>query len=303
MAKKFKISTKNISAGIKVTVIGSIINILLAAVKLVFGVLGHSRALVADAVHSISDLASDIVVLFGLHYGELPADKNHHYGHKKIETVTELVLGVILILVAVKLGYDALVEIWSRNFSNPKAVTIIAAVISILSKEWLFRWTKAVAISRDSRAILANAWHHRSDALSSVAVLVGLVAVQVSSKLAFMDAAASIVVAVLIIKVGWQIIAEGYKRIIDTAPPSTYIEEINKIINEYPGVINPHKLRMRYIGNAIHMEVHIEVNANISVKEGHEIAAGLKHKIMEYDSKVMDVTVHVEPEGEGHHPI
>ena len=291
------------TAGFKVTVVGAIVNIMLSGVKLVFGLLGNSRALVADAVHSISDLASDIVVLFGLHYGNIPADKDHHYGHKKIETVTELALGLILILVAAKIAYDAGRAIVFNTHTHPKIYTIVAAAISILSKEWLFRWTKATAFRIDSRAILANAWHHRSDALSSVAVLVGLVCTSITDKLAFMDAAASLVVAALIIKVGWGIIAEGYKRIIDTAPPDSYVGEIEQIIKDYPGVVNPHKLRMRYIGNAVHMEVHIEVKPDMTVKEGHAIAAGLKHKIMDYDLKVMDVTIHVEPEGEGkNHP-
>lgn len=298
MALDFNINDKNMRSGIKVTLVGSVANILLSALKLTFGIIGQSRALVADAIHSLSDLATDIVVLFGLRYGSLPADKNHHYGHKKIETVTELALGVMLIAVAIDLAYGAIVEIRHQSYGHPKAITIVAAVISILSKEWLFRWNKAVAIRVDSRAIMANAWHHRSDAYSSVAVFIGLVAVQISSKLAFMDAAASLVVSVLIIKVGWTILLGGYNRIIDTAPPASYIEQIDAIIAEFPGVLDYHKLRMRYIGSAIHMEVHIKVDPNISVKEGHKIAAGLKHKILEYDSRVLDVTVHVEPLGE-----
>ena len=293
------LNLKKTSAGVRVTLFGSAINILLAVIKLIFGIWGHSRALVADAIHSLSDLASDIVVLFGLHYGNLPADRDHHYGHKKIETVTEIALGVILIAVAIELGYGSINEIWHQSYSHPRSITIIAALISILSKEWLFRWTKAVAIKEDSRAILANAWHHRSDAFSSIAVLVGLIAVQISPKLVFMDAVASLVVSVLIIKVGWNILLEAYKRIIDTAPPASYVEEIKAIIRTYPGVLHPHKLKMRYIGNAIHMEVHIEVDPDISVRKGHEIAAGVKHKILEYDKRVLDVTVHVEPSGEG----
>jgi len=293
-----KVSMKNKSAGIKVTVIGAIVNILLAIIKFIIGIFGHSQALVADAVHSMSDLASDIIVVLGLHYGDQPADKDHHYGHKKIETLTELALGILLLLVAIKLAFDAAHAILHQEFSHPTAITIVAAAISVVSKEWLYHWTKAVAIKNDSRAILANAWHHRSDALSSVAVLISLIFIQISPDLAVMDAIASLIVSVLIVKVGWDILLEGYKRIIDTAPPPSYVQEINKIIEQYPGVKNPHKLRMRYIGNAIHMEVHIEVDPNMTVKEGHNIASGIKHKIFKHDSRVLDVTVHIEPEEE-----
>lgn len=295
---------ENLSArsGIKVTVVGAIINIVLSILKFVFGYFGHSRALIADAVHSLSDLASDFVVIFGLHFGSLPADKDHHYGHKKIETLTEIILGFILIGVAIKIAYDSATAIWLHQYSFPKPVTIIAAIISIASKELLYRWTKNIADKTDNRALLANAWHHRSDALSSIAVLIGLVAVQISPDLVFMDAAASLIVSALIIKVGWEIFHEGFKRIIDTAPPSKYVEDIYRIINEYPKVKNPHKLKMRYVGNAIHMEVHIEVDPEMPVREGHEIAAGVKHRILAFDKRVLDVTVHIEPEGEAEKP-
>lgn len=290
------------SSGMKVTIAGAGINILLSIVKFIFGYLGNSRALIADAVHSISDLASDLVVLLGLHFGSQPADKDHHYGHKKIETMTEIILGLILIGVAVKLAYDSAVAIWIQDYKLPKPITIIAASISILAKEFLYRWTKHIADQTGNHALLANAWHHRSDALSSIAVLVGLVAVQFSPELAFLDSAVSLIVSALIIKVGWEILHEGFKRIIDTAPPTNYIEEIYSLIRQYPKVMNPHKLRMRYIGSSIHMEVHIEVAPDMSVREGHDIAAGVKHKILEHDSHVIDVTIHVEPEGESKKP-
>lgn len=289
-------TAKNISAGVKVTAIGAVVNIVLSALKLFFGIVGNSRALVADAVHSLSDLASDVVVILGLHFGELPADKNHHYGHKKIETVTETVLGIILIMVAVKIAYDSGAAIVLHKTSHPTPVTLIAALISIISKEWLYRWTRAIAIKLDNRAILANAWHHRSDAMSSVAVLVGLIFTQISAGLAVMDAVASLLVSLLILKVGGKIMLEGYRRIIDTAPPDGYVDKTERLIREYPGVIDSHKLKMRYIGNGIHMEVHIEVDPHMTVEQGHEIAAGIKHKILDGDSHVIDVIVHVEPQ-------
>ncbi len=302
MDSESKIAALDKASGIKVTVTGAIVNIILAVLKFIFGYLGNSRALVADAVHSVSDLISDLVVFLGLHFGSMPADRDHHYGHKKIENFTEIILGLILIGVALKLAYDSGVAIWLKQYSLPKPVTIIAALISILAKELLYRWTKHIANQADNRALLANAWHHRSDALSSIAVLVGLVAVQISPQLAFMDAAASLVVSALIIKVGWQILQEAFIRIIDTAPPPDYVDKIYKLISEYPKITNPHKLRMRYVGNQIHMEVHIEVAPEMTVKEGHDIAAGVKHKILNYDKRVMDVTVHIEPEGEGKKP-
>ena len=289
----------NLSAGIKVTIVGAIVNILLAILKFVIGIIGNSRALVADAVHSVSDLATDIVVILGLHFGDLPADKDHHYGHKKIETVTEIILGLILITVAIKLTYDAVMAIWLNKISRPTSITIIAALISILTKEWMFRWTRKVGRKYDSRIIMANAWHHRSDAFSSIAVLVGLIFTQISPRLLIMDTIAGLIVSALIFKVGWGIAIEGYKKIIDTAPPSGYVEKMLDLIRNYPGVQNPHNIKMRYIGNAIHIEVHIEVDPDISVKEGHDIAAGVKYMIKDNDKQVIDVIVHVEPGEKG----
>jgi cation diffusion facilitator family transporter len=283
------------STAIRVTVIGAGVNVLLCVFKFIIGYAGNSRALVADAVHSLSDLVSDFIVLLGIHFGSMPPDKNHHYGHKKIETATEVALGIILIIVAIKLAYDSAAAIWLRKISQPTTITIAAAIISILSKEWLFRWTKRVGVKYDSPAIIANAWHHRSDAFSSVAVLVGLVFTQISSHLLVMDAIASLVVSVLILKVGWSITHEGYKKIIDTAPPVSYVDKVLSLIRNYPGVTNPHKLKMRYIGNGIHMEVHIEVDPDISVRDGHDLAAGIKHMIKDHDKRVIDVIVHVEP--------
>jgi len=287
---------KKLSPGMRVTIFGAAINIFLAILKFVIGIIGNSRALIADAVHSASDLASDIVVILGLHFGEQPPDENHHYGHKKIETATEIILGMILIGVAIKLAYDSGAAIWLNKINHPTRITLIAAVISILLKEGLFQWTKRVGKKCDSRIIIANAWHHRSDAYSSVAVLIGLVFTQISPRLAFMDIIVSLVVSLLIFKVGGQIALEGCRKIIDTAPPAKYVDKTLTLIKEYPGVKNPHNLKMRYIGNTIYMEVHIEVDPDISVREGHEIAAGIKYMIKNKDKRVIDVIVHIEPE-------
>lgn len=288
-------SISNPYSGVKVTVIGAVVNLILAIFKFVIGTIGNSKALVADAVHSISDLVTDIIVLLGLHFGNLPADQDHHYGHKKIETVAEIALGLFLIIVAVKLAYDSGAALWFKKIVRPKSITIVAAIVSVISKELLYRWTKKVGQRLKSGVIIANAWHHRTDAYSSIAVLVGLVFTRISSALVFMDALASLVVSVMILKVALGIASGGFKRIIDTAPPTHYIEETMKLISNYPGVKNPHKLKMRYIGDAIYIEVHIEVEPDISVKQGHDIAAGVKHMIKNHHKNVIDVIVHVEP--------
>lgn len=283
------------SIGRKITIIGAVINVILSILKFVIGTIGNSRALIADAVHSLSDLITDIVVLLGLHFGNLPADQDHHYGHKKIETAAEVVLGLVLIIVAAKIAYDSGSALWLKKVVRPTSITIIAAIISIISKESLYRWTVKVGLKVESQMIIANAWHHRSDAYSSVAVLIGLVFTRISTGLTFMDTVASIVVSLMILKVGWGIANQGFKRIIDTAPPRSYIEETVRLIRKYPGVKNPHSLKMRYIGNAVHMEVHIEVDPGISVKQGHDIAAGVKRLIKKHHKNVLDVIVHVEP--------
>jgi len=288
-------SISNLYGGLKVTVIGAVVNLILAVFKFMIGTTGNSRALVADAVHSVSDLITDIVVLLGIHFGNLPADHDHHYGHKKIETVSEIVLGLFLIIVAVKLAYDSGSALWFKKIVRPTSITLIAAIVSIISKELLYRWTKKVGQRLKSGVIIANAWHHRTDAYSSIAVLVGLVFTRISSALVFMDAVVSLVVSVMILKIAWGITSGGFKRIIDTAPPSNYIEETLELIRSYPGVKNPHNLKMRYVGNAIYMEVHIEVEPDISVKQGHNIAGGVKHMIKNHHKNVIDVIVHVEP--------
>jgi len=281
----------------KVVIVGTIINALLAAAKLVFGVIGQSRALVADAVNSISDVVTDFTVLLAVHYGNLPADVDHHYGHKKIETVAEIVVGLALVAIAAKMAFDAVTAIWLGEVKRPQAFTVGAAAVTILAKEWLFHWTRKVGKTFDSRVILAKAWDHRSDVFAASAVMAGLVFSQISAQLVIMDAVASVLVSILILRVGWGITREGFMRIIDTAPPASYVGEIRQTILDYPGVRNSHKLKMRYIGNAIHMEVHIHVDPNITVEEGHRIASGIKHTIKGRDRRVIDVIVHVEPEG------
>ena len=268
------LTRKNIPAGIRVTVVGAIVNILLAVIKFVFGILGNSRALVADAVHSMSDLASDIVVVLGLHFGGQPADKNHHYGHKKIETVTEVVLGIILLIVAIKLAYDAAHAILHQEFSKPTAITVIAAAISVISKEWLFRWTKAVGIKHDSRAILANAWHHRSDALSSIAVVIGFVSLKLGFD--YGDQVAAIAVGLMIILVASHVIGNCLRELTEGAVDSGTIEHIKSVINNNAQIKHWHKLRTRTVGREVFLDLHILVDPALSIAAAHEISENLE---------------------------
>lgn len=287
---------KALNDSIKVTIIGSVINVILVIVKIALGTMGNSRALVADGVHSLTDLVTDVIVIAGLIIGSKPQDESHHYGHGKVETLAEMGLGGILILAGLAIVYDAVKAMLSGVSGPPLPIVIPAAIASIVLKEYLYHITIRAARRNDRPSLVANAWHHRSDALTSIGVLVGAGMAIMFPAMAILDALVGLVVAAMIIKVGGGIAWEAAMRIIDTAPSDDYMTRVSDLIMSVPGVRSVRNLRMRHVGSLIAVEVHLGMNPEMSVRESHDLATEVKRFVLERDSRIFDVLVHVEPE-------
>lgn len=279
-----------------VTLYGILINIALVCAKVIVGVMGKSYALVADGIHSAVDLATDGLTLGALYFNKLPPDHAHPYGHKKIETLLEIGMGVVLAGVGFGIGLSSAKALYFHRDIVPAPTTIVVAVCSIIVKEWLFHYTHRVGDRLDSNALKINAWHHRSDALTSIAVCVGLVVIQFFPQLDAIDAILGVCVAFVIVKIGIEFCIDAIKRIIDTRPADEFVDGVQQIIENIPDVRAYHNLRMRYIGTEISIELHIEVDPDLKIAEGHEIARTVKWNIMNTYPMVYDVLIHVEPE-------
>ena len=280
---------------IRITVLGTVINIVLAIFKILCGIFGKSHALIADGFHSLSDLISDVVVILGIVMGGKSKDESHNYGHKKIETLSEIILGIILLLAGGTIGYNSATAIYYHDKYNPALITIFAAFISVVSKEYLYHKTIKVGKQERSNAVIANAWHHRSDALSSLAVMIGLIIVYAFNTLHVIDSFMGLLIAFIVIKIGFKITWEAIKKIIDTAPEAELQIKIHNVIEKNINVLNYHDIRMRYIGNELFIDMHIMVDPKLSIQKAHDIATQLKIQIMSQVTNIYDVLIHIEP--------
>jgi len=278
----------------KVTLIGAIANALLGFIKLLGGAIFHSHALVADGVHSFSDLLTDVMVLFASKYGSLDADDSHPYGHQRIETAATLLLSLFLILAGAGIAWDALYELLYATSTMPGWLSLPIICLSIITNEALFHYTKHIGKKINSQLIAANAWHHRSDAASSVVVLLGLIGSLAG--FVYLDAIAAVVVGLMIIKMGWSYGWNSVKELVDTAVDAELLAQIEHIIQTIPGVQRIHQLRSRFMGSDILIDVHILVSPQISVSEGHYIAQHVHNALVDQIDSVKDVIVHVDPE-------
>jgi len=283
-------------AGRRVTLVGAAVNLALAAFKLWSGVFGRSSALIADAVHSLSDLATDVVVLVGLKLGRAPADQNHQFGHGRLETLSASLVGLALLGTGVFLGYEAGVRIYQHAEKHPTWLAAAGALISLLGKEALFRWTMAVGRRINSAAVQANAWHHRSDALSSVAVLIGVGAAIINPAWHILDAYAALVVSLLICKAGLDIIRDAAKELTDQAPTPEVLENIQRCALRVKGVRAVHDLKVRASGGRYQMELHVVVDGSLNVRQGHSIAKEVEGCLIDDLPLVERVTIHIDPE-------
>ena len=279
----------------KITVAGIFTNISLALLKLTFGLIGSSQAVVADAIHSLSDMSTDFAILFGLRFWSKPADKNHPYGHKRIETIISALIGLILILVAFAIGYNAITTLNEPDTKKPEAIALYAAFISIIAKEILYRKTLYIGKKTKSPATIANAWHHRSDALSSIPVFLAVLAAVINPSWSAVDHIGAMIVSIFIVVAGLRIIRPALTELCDSGVPETYKEKIFTIAMKVSNVKNVHAIRYRKMASEIFVDLHIMVDSKMSVYEGHEIARKVKNEIIDMLVEVVDVTVHIEP--------
>ncbi len=278
-----------------VSLIGAAGNIVLAGFKILFGFIAQSQALIADGLHSLADLATDIMVVFAARHSNKAADADHPYGHARIETVFTVALGAVLILTGLGVIFDAgqrLIE--PDSLLQPSAIALAVAVLSILVKEGLYHYTLAVGKRVNSNLLKANAWHHRTDSISSVIVLIGVGGTLLG--FAALDALAAIGVAVMIISIGWRQGRKAVEELIDTGLDPDRVAAIETAMAEVEGVHNPHQLRTRRMGGEAMVDVHVQVNPRLSVSEGHQIAEYVRTRVIDSIDEVSDVTVHIDPE-------
>ncbi len=281
----------------KVTLIGSVVDFLLGVAKIVVGWLANSQALIADGIHSFSDLLTDFIVLYAAKHSHKAADEDHPYGHGRIETLATVGLGFALIIIAVGIAYDSV-----RRLNDPGMLlepgfwALIVAVVSVISKEWIYHFTIAAARRLRSDMLMANAWHSRSDAISSIVVVIGITGAIYGYP--YLDAVAAVVVSAMIAKIGFNLIRSSTKELIDTALDPEKIDIIREHIHEVNGVRSVHMLRSRKSAGDAFIDVHIQVDPRVSVSEGHQIGDAVRCRLMEKVDVVTDVTVHIDPEND-----
>lgn len=284
----------------RVTLLGMFVNMALFVFKLVAGLIGRSGAMIADAVHSASDFATDIVVLAFVRISAKPRDDDHHWGHGKYETLATLIIGVALFAVGVEILLDSAEKISAvvngEVLPRPGAIAIVAAALSIVAKELLYRYTIRVGKQTESPSVVANAWHHRSDALSSIGALLGIGAAYfLGEKWRIADPIAAIVVSALIIKVSLDLCRKALEELLEKSLPREVEEEILSIVTVNPKVQKPHNLRTRRIGSDIAIEVHIRVEGTMTVSESHEISREIEQSLRKRFGERTAVAIHIEP--------
>ncbi len=291
-----EVSKKPVKAGNSVTLVGVLVNTFLILFKFITGVSGHSQALIADAVHSISDLFTDAVVLVGFRAGRKAPDENHQFGHARIETLASAIVGIALIATALYLGIKASWDIYHHTEYHPTRLALFGAAASIVLKEALFHYTLHIGRRIKSPLIVANAWHHRSDAFSSVAVLVGVAGAQIKPSWYVLDGYAALIVSFFILKVGLEILRGTLREFLDTAPEPEILSEISRCARKQNGVIDVHDLRVRSFGGLYQMETHIVVDGGLTVSEGHHIAKEVENCLLDEIADLDRVIIHVDPE-------
>ena len=284
----------------RVTVVGGVVNLLLVALKFVAGIAGRSAAMVADAVHSLSDFITDIVVLVFVGISARPQDASHDYGHGKFETIATFFIGLALAGAAIGIVVSGATKLaaWlqGEDIPVPGTLALWAALISIVVKEILFQYTARKGKKLESQALVANAWHHRSDALSSIAAAIGIGgAIIFGNRWTVLDPLASIVVGAMLVKVAWDLLGPAIGELTDKSLPEDVENEILGIIEEAPGVSEPHNLRTRRIGNRVAVEVHIRLDGNLTLAEAHERTSQIEKRLKERFGADSHITIHMEP--------
>ncbi|MBR0188105.1 MAG: cation transporter [Prevotella sp.] len=284
----------------KVTMVGGAVNVVLLLFKFVAGIVGHSAAMIADAVHSLSDFVTDIIVLVFVRISGKPTDKSHEYGHGKYETLATTLIGLALLIVAVGIVYSALTKIiaWAEGgtLEAPGMLALWAALLSIILKEAVFHYSMVEARKLKSQAVEANAWHHRSDALSSIGTAIGIGgAIFLGERWTVLDPMAGIIVGIFIIKVAIDLLRNGIGDLMEHSLPDEVESEILQLAGSIPGVTEPHDLHTRRIGNHYAIELHILMDDDISLREAHNKSEEVENILREHYGKETHISVHVEP--------
>lgn len=284
----------------KVTLVGSAGNIALMIFKFIAGFVGHSSAMIADAVHSLSDFVTDIIVLVFVSVSAKPQDRSHDYGHGKFETIATFFIGLALIAAAIGIivsGVMALID-WAggADLKSPGLLALWAALLSIVVKEVLYQYTVYKGKRLNSQAVVANAWHHRSDAFSSIAAAIGIGgSILLGDRWTVLDPIASIVVGLFLVKVAMGLLRTSISELTEGSLPQETEQEIEDIITSFPEISEPHNMRTRRIGNHIAIEAHIRMDGNMPLRDVHNITSQVEHRLKERFGNETHITLHMEP--------
>lgn len=281
----------------KVSFITITVNILLSVIKLIAGIIGHSNAMISDAIHSASDVFSTFVVLIGIKLSTKKADREHPYGHERLECVAALLLAFVLFITGLGIGYDALKNIIQGNYSHLQVPSILAlgvAVLSILTKEGMYWYTRYHAKKMDSSALMADAWHHRSDAFSSIGALIGILGARLGYPI--MDSIASLVIFVFIVKAAYDIFKDAIDKMVDHACDEVTENKLRQLVEQNQNVMHIDLLQTRIFGNKIYVDIEIALDGTLTLQEAHGIAEKVHDDIESYFPKVKHIMVHVNPE-------
>lgn len=284
----------------RVTLMGSVVNVILLVFKFIAGILGGSAAMIADAVHSLSDFLTDIIVIAFVRISSKPEDEDHDYGHGKYETLATSIIGLALLMVGLYIFYNGARQIWDvmhgAEIEQPGLVALIAAIVSILLKEWTYRFTVSVGKKVESQAVIANAWHHRSDALSSIGTAIGIGgAILLGKGWAVLDPVAALVVSVFIVKTALGLLSTSSGELLEKSLPKEVEKKIVDIVESEPEVSEVHHLCTRRIGSNIAIEMHIRMPGEISLKDSHTRASDIERKLRQHFGEHTHINLHVEP--------
>lgn len=283
----------------KLSSVGIIGNIILVAFKLYAGIVGNSSAMVSDAIHSLSDVFATIIAALGVRISKKVPDKEHPFGHDRVESLASMALGIILLATGISIGVTGVKQILAGNYDQiptPSVIALVAAVVSIIVKEAMFQYTKYYAIKLKSSAFMADAWHHRSDALSSIGSLIGIGGAMLGFPV--MDSIASVIICICILKVGYDILKEAISNVMDTSCGPDYDKELKNFMESLPGVDRVDLVQSRRFGNKIYIESEIAVDGNLSLEKAHKISEDVHDAVEKRSSDIKHIMIHVNPSNE-----
>jgi len=290
-----KIQT-NEQIAMRVSIVTIIGNVILSVFKLIAGLIGNSGAMISDAVHSMSDVFSTFVVIIGVKIANKESDEKHQYGHERVECVAAIILAFILFVTGIGIGYSGIMKILTGNNNDlliPSMFPLVAAIISIIVKEWMYWYTKIAAKKIDSGALMADAWHHRSDSFSSIGSFIGILGAKIGFPI--LDPIASVIICIFIIKAAYDIFIDAINKMIDKSCDEEIVKNILNIINEENGVLGIDSIKTRLFGDKIYVDIEIQANRKDTLENTHEIAQNIHDKIEEQFPKVKHCMVHVNP--------